>query len=68
MCWGIYHAYDGISTKDIREPTPDLINALVEEIIDTTAMELAIAELFDYRSQKGLESRLAPHPIGDYAP
>ena len=43
LCWGIYHAYNGVSTKEIRDPTPDLKNAFVEEIIDTTAMELAIA-------------------------
>ena len=58
MCWGIYHAYNGVSTKEIRDPTPDLKNAFVEEIIETTArvfliMEYACGgELFDYIVRK----------------
>ena len=67
LCWGIYHSYDGISTKDIRYPSAELRAAFERVILRENAMEDAIAALFEYRSERGLESERGAHPIEGYA-
>ena len=68
LCFGIYHSYDGVSTKDLRRPTDALWSAFWYDITNYKAMEYAINTLHDYRRVKGEEVKPDPHMIHSYSP